>query len=278
MRKQREAKRAPAATAGSADVLAVRAMFAAFRSAPMVRALDELGRLASDRDVPVLIEGESGTGKTLLARYVHALSPRSEGPFQHVLVAALDDALASSELFGHVVGAFTDARRDRPGYFALANRGTLFLDEIGKASLSVQRKLLHAIEHGEIHPIGSDVTLRIDTRVVAASNVPIADLVTGGEFLPDLYARIESFRVRLPPLRERRADIELLVNSCVVEHAHALGLTNVPSVDDTLMHALRDEVNCRATARALRSMRRATRLSTQTRDARTSRTDCTAMR
>ncbi len=195
-------------------------------------------RFAKDRRATILIEGESGTGKTRLARRIHQRSPRASSPFNTVVLSTLDDTLASSELFGHVSGAFTDARHSRAGHFVTANAGTLFLDEIGKASLSVQQKLLHAIEYGEIRPVGSDREMRIDVRIVAATNVCLEDLATREQFLPDLLARLVAFRVRLPPLRERRADIPILVREYVAKHACACGYREAPVVDDALMSAL----------------------------------------
>jgi DNA-binding NtrC family response regulator len=208
-----------------------------FRSASILRALEEIDRFACDRFVPLLIEGESGTGKTLVARRVHARSPRASGPFETVVLSALDDALSSSELFGHVAGAYTDARTTRVGLFAAAHGGTLFLDEIAKASPSAQQKLLHAIEYGEIRPLGSDRTLRVDTRIVAASNLSLEGLVEDGRFLPDLHARLETFRVTLPPLRERRADIPILVRHYAQLHAARAGRPT-PEIEPALMNAL----------------------------------------
>jgi DNA-binding NtrC family response regulator len=225
--------------AGFAANGSLRNPFAEIKSASMLSVLEQLKRLARDPDVPVLLEGESGTGKTMVARYLHALSPRACGPYQHVVLAELDDDLASSELFGHVKGAFTGAHDSRAGCFVSAHTGTIFLDEIGKASLSVQRKLLHAIEHGEIHPVGSDRTVRVDVRIIAASNVPAAYLVETSKFLPDLYARLEAFRVYLPPLRERREDIPLLVERYLAEHARAIRSDGGQStIDANLVRAL----------------------------------------
>lgn len=133
--------------------------------------LAQLHRWARQRDVTILLEGEPGTGKSYLARQVHALSPRANGPYQEVSLAALDDDLAGSDLFGHVVGAFTDAKKQRAGAFVAASQGTLFLDELGKASSILQRKLLTAIEDRTITPYGSDRAIRVDVRIVAATNV-----------------------------------------------------------------------------------------------------------
>lgn len=209
------------------------------RSTRYQATLLRLARFARDETAPVLLQGEAGTGKTSLARYVHSISPRASGPFQHVVLSALDDGVASSELFGHVAGAFTDARRARAGCFVSANGGTLFLDEIGKASLALQAKLLHAIEYGEIRPVGSDRGLKVKARLIAATNADLAELVENGAFLPDLQARLAVFRIVLPPLRDRRADIPALVHESVRRHAPACGYgESIPEIHDTLMAAL----------------------------------------
>lgn len=211
---------------------------AEFKSAAYRNALARVERFARDRYAPILIEGESGTGKTTIARYLHQRSPRSSGPYHCVVLSTLDDTLASSELFGHVAGAFTDARHSRAGHFVSANGGTLFLDEIGKASRAIQQKLLHAVEYGEVRPVGSDRDMRVDARIVVASNVPLEQLVEKNEFLADLYARVGTFRVVLPPLRERRADIPLLINRYVAKHATGCGYSGVPDVHAELLGAL----------------------------------------
>jgi DNA-binding NtrC family response regulator len=189
------------------------------RSTTFRRTLEEVARLARDKDVPILVEGESGTGKSTIARFIHDLSPRAGRPLEWVLLGAIDDALAGSALFGHIPGAYTDARSNRAGAFASAQGGSLFLDEIGKASLSVQAKLLHAIEYGSVRPLGSDRDLRVDVRVICASNLPLEMLADEGKFLPDLLARLETFRVELPPLRARRADIPVLIDTYVAANA-----------------------------------------------------------
>jgi DNA-binding NtrC family response regulator len=211
---------------------------AQFKSATYRAALARVERFAKDRYAPILIEGESGTGKTTLARYLHERSPRASGPFHALVLSTLDDSLASSELFGHVAGAFTDARSSRAGHFVSAAGGTLFLDEIGKASKAVQQKLLHAVETGEIRAVGSDRDVRVDVRVVLACNVPLQALVADGSFLPDLYARVGNFRIVLPPLRERKADIPMLIEHYVDKHASRYGYDSPPAIDPSLLDAL----------------------------------------
>jgi DNA-binding NtrC family response regulator len=202
-------------------------------------ALRGVESLAPYEHATVLIEGESGTGKSYVARLLHQRSPRARAVFHQVILSALDDNLAASDLFGHLSGSYTDARQNRPGHFVTANRGTLFLDEIGKASGAVQRKLLHAIEHREIWPVGADRAVRLDVRLVAASNIPLETLVERGSFLEDLSARLTTFRVRLPALRERREDIPPLVRQFVELRAASCGHPlRPPAVDGALMGAL----------------------------------------
>ena len=197
-------------------------------------------RYASFEHVTVLIEGESGTGKSYVARHLHLSSPRARGPYHQVILSTLDDNLAASDLFGHLSGSYTDARQNRPGHFVTANGGTLLLDEIGKASPAVQRKLLHAIEHQEIWPVGADRAVRLNVRLVAASNIPLTALVEDGHFLDDLAARLTNFCVRLPSLRERREDIPPLVRQFVASRAPMCGYpARAPRIDDELMAALR---------------------------------------
>ncbi|MEP6622663.1 MAG: sigma 54-interacting transcriptional regulator [bacterium] len=210
-----------------------------FHSASFQRVLARARLFARDRRATILLEGESGTGKTLLARYLHLASPRAQKPFQAVVLSTLDDTLAASELFGHVSGAYTDARHSRAGHFVSANGGTLFLDEIGKASLAVQQRLLHAVEYGEFRPVGSDRDMRVDIRIIAATNLRLEDQVSRERFLPDLYARLAIFSLTMPPLRERRADIPQLVAESVAKHALDAGYALAPDVDEHLMVALR---------------------------------------
>ncbi len=177
----------------------------------MQRVYQWIERLAPKK-LPVLITGESGTGKELIARALHARSDRSGGPFFTVNCAALNPTLLESELFGHRKGAFTGADRDKPGYFELAHTGTLFLDEIGEMSEAMQAKLLRAIERGEILPVGGEAPVHVDVRIVSATHRDLEALVREGKFREDLYYRIHVARIHVPPLRERRDDIPLLVD------------------------------------------------------------------
>lgn len=161
-------------------------------------------------DSTVLIEGESGTGKELAARALHTLSPRAQGPFVAVNCGALPDTLLESELFGHTAGAFTDARRDRLGRFALAEKGTLFLDEIGDISPALQVRLLRVLEEKAFMPLGSSRSLKADVRIITATHKDLALLVEEGAFRKDLYYRINVVKLKLPRLAERKEDIPLL--------------------------------------------------------------------
>ncbi|MBF0306322.1 MAG: nif-specific transcriptional activator NifA [Alphaproteobacteria bacterium] len=169
----------------------------------------EIHQIAPSRST-VLLRGESGTGKELVARAIHHLSPRKDGPFVKVNCAALSETLLESELFGHEKGAFTGAMQERKGRFEMASGGTLFLDEIGEISGAFQAKLLRVLQEGEFERVGGNRTLKVDVRLVAATNRNLEEMVTRGDFRADLYYRINVVPVFLPPLRERREDIPLL--------------------------------------------------------------------
>lgn len=173
---------------------------------------------AAAGDLPIIVEGESGVGKELIARAVHARSPRAKGAFVAVNCAALPRELLESELFGHRRGAFTGATQDRPGLFATANGGTLFLDEIGEMAPELQARLLRVLQSGEYRPVGSDRAARADVRVVAATCRRLAEEVKGGRFREDLYFRLKGVVVTVPPLRERREDIPLLMRALLDKH------------------------------------------------------------
>jgi DNA-binding NtrC family response regulator len=172
---------------------------------------DLVDRVAATEST-VLIRGESGTGKDLIARAIHAISSRAEGPFLSVNCAALPDTLLESELFGHVKGSFTGAVRDKEGLIKAAAGGTFFLDEIGEASSAIQVKLLKALEEKIITPVGSTKPESVDVRLLAATNVDLEELVKEGQFRPDLYYRLNVIPIQIPSLRERKDDIPLLVD------------------------------------------------------------------
>lgn len=174
---------------------------------PKLRALFEVARKAASSDAPVLLRGESGTGKSVLARWIHSMSPRNRQPFVVVNCPTLSEELLTSELFGHAKGAFTGAVRDQPGRVEAAEGGTLFLDEIGDISSSLQAKLLRFIEEKEFERLGENKTRRVNVRTVAATNRDLEDYVRKGLFREDLLYRLDVIELHLPPLRERSEDI-----------------------------------------------------------------------
>jgi len=184
----------------------------------LLTACETASRVAS-ADCSVLIQGESGTGKELLARAIHASSPRAAKPFVTVNCAAIPEALVEAELFGHVKGAFTGAISARPGSFVLANRGTLFFDEIGDLPLSQQAKLLRALQEKEVTALGSGTARTVDVRVLAATHRDLAGMVRRGTFRADLYYRVHVVPLALPPLRERAKDIAPLAQTFVEKFA-----------------------------------------------------------
>ena len=179
---------------------------------PKVQQLFDVMPRVAESDCTVLIEGETGTGKELFARAIHSLGRRKNEPFIAVNCGALPDTLLESELFGYKAGAFTDARKDKPGRFALAKGGTIFLDEIGDVSPAVQVRLLRVLQEKTYEPVGGVATVKADARVITATNRNLQELVDKGLFRKDLFYRVNVVRFCLPPLRERREDIPLLVD------------------------------------------------------------------
>src|SRR5256712_11391641 len=194
-------------------------------AAPMQAVLADAKRVAAG-NMKVLITGESGVGKDLVAHYIHARSPRAHAPFVAVNCAGLSETLLESELFGHVRGSFTGAHRDKVGRLQLANRGTVFLDEIGEMSPRMQALMLRFLENGEIQQVGSDsVVTRADVRVVAATNRDLGRMVVDGQFREDLLYRIKVVHLHIPPLRERREDIPALVQHAIGRSGSACAVT-----------------------------------------------------
>ena len=222
-------------------------------AAPAMLRLFELVRRAAPTDANILILGENGTGKELVAREIHRLSARAGEAFIHVDLGAIPAALFESELFGHRRGAFTDAKEDRIGRFRAAAGGTLFLDEIGNVPLHLQAKLLAALERREIVPVGGDRAIQVDVRLIAATNLPRPQLSDDAVFRQDLFYRINTVEIALPPLRERAEDIPLLVEHFIGVYARkynmptkrvtaaaleALTLSNWPGNVRALRHAV----------------------------------------
>src|SRR5262245_20484253 len=195
-------------------------------SPAMVELLSMADRAAKGH-IKVLITGESGVGKDLVARHIHSQSPRKAAPFVAVNCAGLTETLLESELFGHVKGSFTGAFRDKRGKIQLAHRGTLFLDEVGEMSLRMQALLLRFLENGEIQAVGSDQPhTRVDVRVVAATNRNLYDLVVAGQFREDLYYRLCVIHLRVPALRERPEDIRELLQHFLARSGRALAFSD----------------------------------------------------
>jgi PAS domain S-box-containing protein len=186
------------------------------RSPAMRRLFDIVPQIAVS-DSTVLIEGDSGTGKELFARAIHNLSRRGKKRFVAVNCAALPDTLLESELFGYKAGAFTDARRDKPGRFVLADSGTIFLDEIGDVSPAMQVRLLRVLQERSVEPLGATDTVKVNVRIVAATNKNLAQLVQKGEFREDLFYRVRVIHLKIPTLKERREDLPLLIDHLVAK-------------------------------------------------------------
>src|SRR5262245_57195113 len=190
---------------------------------PAMREVYRLTRLVAPTQASVLIVGETGTGKELIARAVHRLSPRRDGPYVRVNCGALNESLLESELFGHVKGAFTGAIDNKTGRFEAAHGGTIFLDEISSMSAKLQVKLLRVLQENEFERVGEGRTIRVDTRVVAATNQFLEDEIEAGRFRDDLYYRLNVVPIYLPPLRERRDDIPQLARFFLERHSQLNG-------------------------------------------------------
>jgi two-component system, NtrC family, response regulator AtoC len=173
----------------------------------------------------VLLTGESGTGKEVIAELIHSLSPRRDEVLLKMNCASIPETLLESQLFGHMAGAFTDARKSRTGMFELASNGTLFLDEIGDMSIATQPKILRVLQNGEIHPLGSEKIIKVNPRIIAATNRDLREMIDAGEFREDLYFRLSVVSLHLPPLRERKEDILVLTASFIEQFSDLHGKT-----------------------------------------------------
>jgi two-component system response regulator GlrR len=187
----------------------------------MQRLFQQVAQVA-DSDATILLSGETGTGKEVLARVIHTNSRRAKGPFVALNCAAIPETLFESELFGHVRGAFTNAHGAKKGLFQSANGGTLFLDEIGEMPLSMQVKLLRAVQEREVREVGADLATKVDVRIIAATNRDLNDAVKNGTFRSDLYYRVSVLPLVIPPLRDRRDDIPLLAQHFLKQSAKRL--------------------------------------------------------
>ncbi|MBD5539017.1 MAG: sigma 54-interacting transcriptional regulator [Desulfovibrio sp.] len=205
---------------------------------PAIREALRMARIAAANEAPVLLQGETGTGKELFAQAIHNAGPRRGGPFVAINCGAIPRELLESELFGYAPGAFTGAQKGgRPGKFELADNGTLFLDEIGDLPFEMQVKLLRALQFGEIQRLGSTTLLRVRLRVIAATSVDMAQAMAENRFRPDLFYRVSTLRIRVPPLRERSSDIVELASHFIRGHEERLGLAARPLLPET-KHAL----------------------------------------
>ena len=206
------------------------------KSAALQRVLDQVA-IVAPTGATVLLHGETGTGKELFARAIHNLSPRRERTFVRLNCAAIPSGLVESELFGHEKGAFTGALMQKRGRFELADRGTLFLDEIGDISLELQPKLLRALQEHEFERLGSSRTIRVDVRLIAATHRDLQGMIRSNQFREDLFYRLNVFPIEIPPLRERREDIPLLVHYFVSRHSRQMQ-KRVKTIPKQAMEAL----------------------------------------
>src|SRR5271167_4855982 len=206
---------------------------------PAMRAVYRLTRLVAPTRASVLLVGETGTGKELIARSIHRLSPRADGPYVRVNCGALSESLLESELFGHIKGAFTGAVDNKTGRFEAAHTGTIFLDEISTISIKLQVKLLRVLQEREFERVGESRTIRVNTRVIAATNQFLEDEIEAGKFREDLYYRLNVVPICLPPLRERREDIAALARHFLERYSEE-NRRDTPEIPSDVMDRVQD--------------------------------------
>lgn len=210
-------------------------------NSPAMREMEHMAAKVARTNSTVLVTGESGTGKGVVARLIHQQSLRADGPFIPVNCGAIPENLVESEFFGHTKGAFTGADKVRKGLFQEADGGTIFLDEIGELPLSLQVKLLHVIEQKEVRAVGSEQARPVDVRIIAATNRNLEEMVTQGKFREDLYFRLSVFHIHVPPLRERRQDLSALIKFLLQRNTRRMGsgatqVTLDPGIEDLLVN------------------------------------------
>jgi len=194
-----------------------------FGSSPALESVLSLAKRAAKTDASILLLGESGVGKEVFANFIHKNSPRASKPFVAINMAAIPENLIESELFGFVKGAFTDAHTDKPGQFELANGGTIFLDEIGEMPYHLQAKLLRALQEREVRRLGSEKSVKIDVRVISATNANLQKKIKNGEFREDLYYRLNTIPLNIPPLRERKEEILQIAGKILQQNCQKYG-------------------------------------------------------
>lgn len=201
------------------ELISIKQRFGIIGTNPLLNRAIEVAVQVAMTDLSVLVTGESGVGKEFFPQIIHAYSPRKHGPYFAINCGAIPEGTIDSELFGHEKGAFTDAKADRRGYFEIADGGTLFLDEVGELPLSTQVRLLRVLETGEFIKMGSSKVLKTNVRVVAATNLDMRSAIQNGRFREDLYYRLNTIEIKVPPLRDRKEDIPLLFRKFAVDFA-----------------------------------------------------------
>lgn len=216
-----------------------------------IKEINEIIKQVAPTDVTVLITGESGTGKEVVAKEIHNASKRKEKPYIIVNCGAIPEGIIESELFGHKKGSFTGAIEDRKGYFETADKGTIFLDEIGEMPLGTQVKFLRVLETGEFLPVGGSKPIKVDVRVIAATNRDLAQEVASKNFREDLYYRLRSINIYIPPLRERKSDIKILLDYFTKSYSEKNNITFLGFTDEAMSYI--DNFPWQGNARELRN-------------------------